>query len=379
MTDVRAAVDRRSAHRRGGLVPRHRRPRRDRPRPHPDPDRQSAGGRDPGAAPRRGPARGRRHLVDRRRARPRPWLRPRAAARRRHGRRDRSCSCRHLDVVPAPADRWSHDPFAADLADGYIYGRGAVDMKAMIGDGAAGRAPARRPRHGRRAAIRPATRSRDSGATCCSPAPPTRRPAGWPARRGSPTTGPTGCAADGALNECRRRLVDDRRPAAVPDPGRREGLRPRTASRSAGRGATARCRATTTRPSSPPTSSGGWPSPGPSRVTPVMARFLELAAAALPADSGRPPRGSVGRRPGPRRGRDRGRLRPDRTRGRCARWSATPSARTSSQSGIKYNVIPGDATIEVDCRVLPGTTEADMRAQVVERLGPTWRPPATSS
>ena len=38
----------------------------------------------------------------------------------------------HLDVVPAPADRWSHDPFAADLVDGYIYGRGAVDMKAMI-------------------------------------------------------------------------------------------------------------------------------------------------------------------------------------------------------------------------------------------------------
>ena len=38
----------------------------------------------------------------------------------------------HLDVVPAPPERWSHDPFAADLADGYVYGRGAVDMKAMI-------------------------------------------------------------------------------------------------------------------------------------------------------------------------------------------------------------------------------------------------------
>lgn len=38
----------------------------------------------------------------------------------------------HLDVVPAPAERWTHDPFAADLADGYIYGRGAVDMKGMV-------------------------------------------------------------------------------------------------------------------------------------------------------------------------------------------------------------------------------------------------------
>ena len=26
----------------------------------------------------------------------------------------------HLDVVPAPPDRWTHDPFAADIADGYV-------------------------------------------------------------------------------------------------------------------------------------------------------------------------------------------------------------------------------------------------------------------
>ncbi len=38
----------------------------------------------------------------------------------------------HLDVVPAPADRWTHDPFAADIADGYVYGRGAVDMKNLV-------------------------------------------------------------------------------------------------------------------------------------------------------------------------------------------------------------------------------------------------------
>src|SRR4030095_4383388 len=38
----------------------------------------------------------------------------------------------HLDVVPAPPERWSHDPFAADIDDGYIYGRGTVDMKGMV-------------------------------------------------------------------------------------------------------------------------------------------------------------------------------------------------------------------------------------------------------
>jgi acetylornithine deacetylase/succinyl-diaminopimelate desuccinylase-like protein len=37
----------------------------------------------------------------------------------------------HLDVVPADADAWTHPPFAAEIADGYIWGRGAVDMKNM--------------------------------------------------------------------------------------------------------------------------------------------------------------------------------------------------------------------------------------------------------
>jgi acetylornithine deacetylase/succinyl-diaminopimelate desuccinylase-like protein len=35
----------------------------------------------------------------------------------------------HLDVVPADADEWSVDPFSGELADGYLWGRGAVDMK----------------------------------------------------------------------------------------------------------------------------------------------------------------------------------------------------------------------------------------------------------
>jgi acetylornithine deacetylase/succinyl-diaminopimelate desuccinylase-like protein len=35
----------------------------------------------------------------------------------------------HLDVVPARADDWSVPPFAAEIVDGYLYGRGTVDMK----------------------------------------------------------------------------------------------------------------------------------------------------------------------------------------------------------------------------------------------------------
>lgn len=35
----------------------------------------------------------------------------------------------HLDVVPAEAEKWTHPPFAGDLVDGKIWGRGALDTK----------------------------------------------------------------------------------------------------------------------------------------------------------------------------------------------------------------------------------------------------------
>lgn len=39
----------------------------------------------------------------------------------------------HTDVVPpGNADEWQHAPFAADIADGLIYGRGSADMKSGI-------------------------------------------------------------------------------------------------------------------------------------------------------------------------------------------------------------------------------------------------------
>jgi len=39
----------------------------------------------------------------------------------------------HLDVVPAEASDWSVHPFSGALEDGYVWGRGAVDMKDMVG------------------------------------------------------------------------------------------------------------------------------------------------------------------------------------------------------------------------------------------------------
>ena len=57
----------------------------------------------------------------------------------------------HMDVVPAELEKWTQDPWAADVVDGRVYGRGTQDMKS-VGMGyveairrlrAAGFAPAR--------------------------------------------------------------------------------------------------------------------------------------------------------------------------------------------------------------------------------------------
>ena len=35
----------------------------------------------------------------------------------------------HTDVVPASKDYWETDPMIAEIKDGYLYGRGVIDMK----------------------------------------------------------------------------------------------------------------------------------------------------------------------------------------------------------------------------------------------------------
>ena len=42
------------------------------------------------------------------------------------------CFTGHIDTVPLGAMPWSMDPFAADIADGKLYGRGSSDMKSGV-------------------------------------------------------------------------------------------------------------------------------------------------------------------------------------------------------------------------------------------------------
>jgi acetylornithine deacetylase/succinyl-diaminopimelate desuccinylase-like protein len=108
---------------------------------------------------------------------------------------------------------------------------------------------------------------------------------------------------------------------------------------------------------------------GPIRVTPVMSRSLTSAAAELPADA----RFIVDALTGDDPGRAEAALSvacdPMVARALRALLRDTVSPDVV-HAGIKYNVIPGDAVVEVDCRVLPGTSEPEMRAELVARLGP---------
>jgi acetylornithine deacetylase/succinyl-diaminopimelate desuccinylase-like protein len=41
------------------------------------------------------------------------------------------CLLSHVDTVLATPSEWSHDPWSGDLADGFVWGRGALDMKSQ--------------------------------------------------------------------------------------------------------------------------------------------------------------------------------------------------------------------------------------------------------
>ena len=273
----------------------------------------------------------------------------------------------HLDVVPAPPERWTHDPFAADLDGGYIYGRGAVDMKAMVAmelgvvrllsaeARAAGLDPARDPIPGlRRDVLFTCTADEEAGGL---------DGAKWVAEHR-----PDWLRAAGGLNECGgvATTVAGRRfyPIQVAEKGF-------AAYRIAVRG-------TWGHGSMPREDNAAVLAaeviarlavPGPTRVTPVMARFLAMAAAELPPDAARILDGLSGDDPGRAEAAISIACDPMYARALRALVRDTVSPDVI-HAGFKYNVIPGDAVIEVDCRVLPGTSEPAMRAELVGRLGP---------
>lgn len=273
----------------------------------------------------------------------------------------------HLDVVPAPADRWTRDPFGGEIAGGYLYGRGAVDMKDLVAmelevvrllaeeARAAGLDPATDAIPGlRRDVLLAVTADEEAGGI---------EGIGWLADHH-----PEHLRAAGALNESGgvsleiggRRLY----PIQVAEKG--YAVYRITVRGTWGHGSMPRpdnaailAAEVITRLSVP----------GAPRVPEVMRRFFDSAAAALGPEPAALLR-AIG-------GGDTGRAEAAIDRlcspvyARAARALVRDTVSPNViHAGVKYNVIPGEAVVEVDCRLLPGTDEPAMRANIVARLGP---------
>ena len=271
----------------------------------------------------------------------------------------------HLDVVPAPPERWTHHPFAGEVDDGWLYGRGAVDMKDLLAmelevvrlhaaeARAAGRDPASDPIPGlRRDVLFASTADEEAGGFVG---------AGWLALEH-----PDALHAAAAINEAGAVAVHvgERRiyPIAVGEKGvtvyrltfhgawgHGSMPRPDNALRLAA-DAVARLAA-----------------PMPARLTPVMQAFFDGAIDATNGEAQRLLRavmtGGGGQRalaavcsPVYARALDS-----------LMRDTLSPNV---LHGGVKYNVIPGEAVLDIDVRRLPGSSEPAMEALVRERLGP---------
>jgi acetylornithine deacetylase/succinyl-diaminopimelate desuccinylase-like protein len=269
----------------------------------------------------------------------------------------------HLDVVPAAAADWIHEPFGADVADGYVWGRGAVDMKGTIAMDlavirllaaearAAGGDPRGDPVPGlTRDVLFAATADEEAGG---------REGMGWLVDHH-----PERVRAAGALNECGaisvtvagRRLY----PIQVAEKG--YAVYRITVHGAWGHASMPRNDNALVRTAEVVTRLA---QPAPLRLTPVMDRFLRAAADALPRRQSAVLLGIAEDAPDDALDAV---CEPAYARALRALLRDTISP-TILRAGVKYNVIPGVAELHLDCRVLPGTSEADVRADILSRLG----------
>jgi acetylornithine deacetylase/succinyl-diaminopimelate desuccinylase-like protein len=272
----------------------------------------------------------------------------------------------HLDVVPADPAGWTHDPFAADLEDGYVWGRGALDMKGMVAmevqvmrrlarlARAAGRNPATDPIPGL---------TRD--VVFCSAA--DEEAGGWAGAGWLVDNHPEWLRAAAALNEAGGisttygdirfypiqvaekgfavytiRVKGRWGHGSVPTPDNAAVLAARVIARLA--------------------------EPGPIRLTEPMAAAIARALPHLPAAAQAAMRGLGSADQARAEATLGGLCDPVLARTLSAVIRDTVSVGIV-KAGVKYNVVPGTAEIVIDCRTLPGTDEPAMRAELRRRIG----------
>jgi acetylornithine deacetylase/succinyl-diaminopimelate desuccinylase-like protein len=264
----------------------------------------------------------------------------------------------HLDVVAAPPELWTHDPFGADIADGYVYGRGAVDMKDLVamqvsvlrmlaGEArAAGRDPASDPIPGlRRDVLFASTADEETGGVTGAAWVVDHHPEWLQAAAAINEAGGVSTELGGVrfypIQVAEKGFIDYRFTVrgtwghgSMPRDDNAAVLAARIVDRIA--------------------------DPGPPRLTPAMVRFFEAVRQAAPVLAGAID-ALVAGRADPR-------CDPDYARVARAllRDSISPNV---IRAGVKHNIIPGEAVIEVDVRTLPGTSEAAMREILRKRIG----------
>ena len=275
----------------------------------------------------------------------------------------------HLDVVPAPPELWTHDPFAADVADGYVWGRGAVDMKNLVAmeigvvrllaaaAGDSGRDPASDPVPGlRRDVILTLTADEEAGGD---------EGAGWIVEHR-----PEWLRAAGGINESGAvaTTVGGQRfyPIGVAERGYawlRITVRGTWGHASVPRDDNAAVLAGRI-----VGALGVQGSPG---LSPVMTSFFAGMARELEeADEvSRVVRALAGSDPRLAEAGLDAICEPATARVVRALLRTTVSP-TIVNAGVKANVIPGEATIVVDVRHLPGQSADDIQEMLVERMGP---------
>jgi len=293
----------------------------------------------------------------------------------------------HLDVVPAPGGGWTHDPFGGDLADGYVWGRGAIDMKGMVAmevavmrllaaeTRAAGRDPAGDPVPGlTRDVIFASTADEEAGGV---------HGAGWMVEEH-----PDWLAAAGALNECGgvAVIVAGTRlwPIQVAEKGfaiydlevrGRWGHGSMPGDGGPGAGGTADGDANALLRAGEV--ARRLAASGSPRLTPVMERFLEGAASAVPPETGAWIRRLAG--DGPAAEAALGAVCTDAYRRALRSMLRDTFSPDVLHVGTRHNVIPGAGALTVDIRVLPGTTPDDVARELRERIGEELWPHVTAT
>ena len=272
----------------------------------------------------------------------------------------------HLDVVPAEPAGWTHDPFGGDLKDGYVWGRGALDMKAMVAmEVQVMRRLARAAREAGRDPVTDPIPGLRRDVIFCSCA--DEEAGGWQGAGWLVDNHPEWLRAAGALNEAggisityggvrfypiqvaekgfavyKLHVKGRWGHGSVPTPDNAAVLAAQVVARLA--------------------------EPGPTRLTEAIEAALAHALPHLPSAA----RAAVASLRSAEPARVEATLHelcdPVLARTIAAVMRDTVSVGIVT-AGVKYNVIPGTAEIVIDCRTLPGTDEPSMRAELRRRIG----------